>query len=224
MACTLQCCICGDVANAATLHSVMFTADVVSVGTGPTPQAKEALQKPLGIDFGKVRIGVAIGQLGWLASPCQTVETNRRPWPQLAAQVLDIAQEQGKSCCRLCNMSHSSGMKQAFQHRACIHQTCPSFQARYDSQLHDPSLLCLSTNSPTQAKQVYDVVCLRLSLCAKERCSNAGSDGIVVGMPVTSTGSILKPNTDSVQVNCWPAHVHSISMTVSTHVVFLPCC
>jgi len=105
--------------------------------SGPKPQAKGALQKPLGIDFGKVRIGVATGQLGWLASPCQIIETSRRPWPELAVQVLDIAEQQG-------------------------------------------------------------------------------SDGIVVGMPVTSAGSILKSHTDSVQGRACRSFAQTLSALVSS--------
>ena len=57
---------------------------------------ESGLGKPLGVDFGRVRIGLAVGQLGWLASPLQILDTNRRPFTELAAEVLDVALQQGQ--------------------------------------------------------------------------------------------------------------------------------
>lgn len=61
---------------------------------GPHAHTATCLQQPLGIDFGKARIGIATGQLGWLASPLRIVTTNKRLWTELAVELLGIAQQQ----------------------------------------------------------------------------------------------------------------------------------
>ena len=58
----------------------------------------------------------------------------------------------------------------------------------------------LCTYSHNEEKQTSARVSHGLCFVQKQLFSNAGSDGIVVGMPVTSAGSILKSHTDSVQV------------------------
>ncbi|KAL3142425.1 hypothetical protein ABBQ38_15533 [Trebouxia sp. C0009 RCD-2024] len=53
------------------------------------------LQSPLGIDFGKARIGLALCPGGFISAPLKILDTKRRLWLELAEEILGIAQQQG---------------------------------------------------------------------------------------------------------------------------------
>lgn len=50
---------------------------------------------PLGVDFGKVRIGLATCPGGLISVPLKIVLTRRRPWADLAQELVETAQQQG---------------------------------------------------------------------------------------------------------------------------------
>lgn len=55
------------------------------------------LQAPLGIDFGKARIGLATCPGGFISAPLKILDTKRRLWLELAEEIIGIAQQQGAS-------------------------------------------------------------------------------------------------------------------------------
>ncbi len=59
---------------------------------------KLCLAAPLGVDFGKARIGLATCPGGLISVPYKILVTKRRPWLELAKEILDVAQQQGTVC------------------------------------------------------------------------------------------------------------------------------
>lgn len=50
---------------------------------------------PLGVDFGKVRIGLATCPGGFISAPLQILNARQRPWLELAKELVEIAHQQG---------------------------------------------------------------------------------------------------------------------------------
>lgn len=55
------------------------------------------LETPLGIDFGRARIGLATCPGGFLSAPLKILDSRRRLWLELAEDIIEIAQQQGAS-------------------------------------------------------------------------------------------------------------------------------
>lgn len=55
------------------------------------------LTSPLGIDFGKARIGLATCPGGFISAPLKILDSKRRLWLELAEEIIGIAQQQGAS-------------------------------------------------------------------------------------------------------------------------------
>ena len=53
---------------------------------------------PLGVDFGKVRIGLATCPGGFISAPLQILNARQRPWLELAKELVEIAHQQGTRC------------------------------------------------------------------------------------------------------------------------------
>ncbi|KAL3152401.1 hypothetical protein ABBQ32_001453 [Trebouxia sp. C0010 RCD-2024] len=66
-------------------------------GAASEPDAADCpvLQAPLGIDFGKARIGLATCPGGFISAPLKILDTKRRLWLELAEEIIGIAQQQG---------------------------------------------------------------------------------------------------------------------------------
>lgn len=58
-------------------------------------EPKHFLAAPLGVDFGKARIGLAVCPGGLMSVPLEILVTRRRPWLDLARELIKIAKKHG---------------------------------------------------------------------------------------------------------------------------------
>ena len=69
------------------------------------------LTSPLGVDFGKARIGLATCPGGFISTPLKILDTKRRLWLELAEEIIGIAQQQGASAPAAHMQTEASGLK-----------------------------------------------------------------------------------------------------------------
>lgn len=56
---------------------------------------KTFLAAPLGVDFGQARIGLAVCPGGLMSVPLEILVTRRRPWLDLATELIKTAKQHG---------------------------------------------------------------------------------------------------------------------------------
>ncbi len=59
-------------------------------------EPKAFLAAPLGVDFGQARIGLAVCPGGLISVPLEILVTRRRPWLDLARELIKTAKQHGE--------------------------------------------------------------------------------------------------------------------------------